>query len=83
MADPAFSTHGARQANGGLAAVDCLADAAEAVPDVPVLVDSGARSVPSEDLPVAEFAFPGPLRHRLVAAIVAGVKTTTSGLIAG
>jgi len=38
--------------------------------------------VPSEDLPVAEFAFPGPLRDQLVAAIVAGSKTTTTGLIA-
>ncbi len=35
-----------------------------------------------EDLPVAEFAFPGPLRDQLVAAIVAGAKTTTTGLIA-
>jgi uncharacterized protein YhfF len=39
--------------------------------------------MPSEDLPVAEFAFPGPLRDQLVAAIVAGDKTTTSGLVAG
>ena len=38
------STHGGRQANGGLAAIDCLADVAEAVPDVPVLFDSGVRS---------------------------------------
>ncbi|MGH3282726.1 MAG: ASCH domain-containing protein, partial [Trebonia sp.] len=37
----------------------------------------------SEDLPVAEFAFPGPLRDQLVAAIVAGGKTTTTGLVAG
>lgn len=35
-----------------------------------------------EDLPVAEFAFPGPLRDQLVAAIVAGDKTTTTGLLA-
>jgi uncharacterized protein YhfF len=35
-----------------------------------------------EDLPVVEFAFPGPLRDQLVAAILAGDKTTTSGLIA-
>lgn len=34
----------------------------------------------SDDLPVAQFAFPGPLRDQLVAAIVAGGKTTTSGL---
>ena len=39
-------------------------------------------TVPSEDLPVAEFAFPGPLRDQLVAAIVAGTKTTTSRLVA-
>jgi len=35
-----------------------------------------------EELPVAEFAFPGPLRDRLVAAILSGTKTTTSGLVA-
>jgi uncharacterized protein YhfF len=35
-----------------------------------------------EDLPVAEFAFPGPLRDRLVAAILSGSKTTTTGLLA-
>jgi uncharacterized protein YhfF len=39
-------------------------------------------SRPSEDLPVAEFAFPGPLRDQLVAAIVADSKTTTTGLVA-
>ena len=33
-----------------------------------------------EELPVAEFAFPGPLRDQLVAAILAGGKTTTTGL---
>src|SRR6202020_764154 len=38
--------------------------------------------MPSEDLPVAEFAFPGPLRDQLVTAIVAGTKTTTTGLVA-
>jgi uncharacterized protein YhfF len=36
-----------------------------------------------DKLPVAEFAFPGPLRDQLVAAILAGDKTTTSGLAAG
>jgi uncharacterized protein YhfF len=35
-----------------------------------------------EDLPVAEFAFPGPLRDQLVAAILRGAKTTTTGLVA-
>lgn len=36
----------------------------------------------SEDLPVAEFAFPGPLRDQLVAAILSGGKTATTGLVA-
>jgi uncharacterized protein YhfF len=36
----------------------------------------------AENMPVAEFAFPGPLRDQLVAAIVAGDKTTTTGLLA-
>jgi uncharacterized protein YhfF len=30
---------------------------------------------------VGEFAFPGPLRDQLVAAILSGAKTTTSGLL--
>jgi uncharacterized protein YhfF len=38
--------------------------------------------VPSEELPVAEFAFPGPLRDQLVAAILSGAKTTTTSLVA-
>jgi uncharacterized protein YhfF len=32
-------------------------------------------------LPTAEFAFRGPLRDRLVPAILSGAKTTTSGLV--
>ncbi|MFD9483015.1 ASCH domain-containing protein [Streptomyces sp. NPDC059991] len=32
-------------------------------------------------LPRAEFAFPGPLRDRLVAAILSGSKTSTTGLV--
>ncbi len=36
-----------------------------------------------DDLPVAEFAFPGPLRDRLVAAILSGAKTSTSSLMLG
>jgi len=34
------------------------------------------------DLPVAEFAFPGPLRNKLVTAILAGTKAATAGLLA-
>ena len=39
--------------------------------------------MPAEDPHVVEFAFPGPLRDLLVAAILAGTKTTTSALAAG
>ncbi|MFI7608034.1 ASCH domain-containing protein [Micromonospora sp. NPDC049366] len=34
-----------------------------------------------DDLPAFEFAFPGPLRDRLVAAVLDGTKTTTTGLL--
>jgi uncharacterized protein YhfF len=37
--------------------------------------------VAAGELSVAEFGFPGPLRDLLVAAILAGEKTTTSGLV--
>ena len=33
-----------------------------------------------DDLPVVEYAMPGPLRDKLVVAIAAGEKTTTSSL---
>jgi uncharacterized protein YhfF len=33
------------------------------------------------DLPSFEFAFPGPLRDRLVAAVLDGTKTSTTGLL--
>ncbi|SIR53917.1 ASCH domain-containing protein [Micromonospora avicenniae] len=39
--------------------------------------------MPLDDLPRAQFAFPGPLRDRLVAAILAGVKTSTTALLLG
>ncbi|MFG2678430.1 ASCH domain-containing protein [Streptomyces sp. NPDC048392] len=35
-----------------------------------------------DSLPKAEFAFPGPLRDRLVAAVLDGSKTSTTGLVA-
>jgi uncharacterized protein YhfF len=53
--------------------------------ETPVLDDglTGRRTLDRmnlDDLPRAEFAFPGPLRDKLVAAIVSGAKTTTTGL---
>ena len=38
------SNHGGRQANGGVAAIDCLPAVVEAAGDIPVLFDSGIRS---------------------------------------
>jgi lactate 2-monooxygenase len=38
------SNHGGRQANGGIAAISMLQDIVSAVPDLPVLFDSGVRS---------------------------------------
>lgn len=44
-ADAIFcSNHGGRQANGGIAALDMLADVVAAAGDTPVLFDSGVRS---------------------------------------
>ncbi|MDH4142149.1 MAG: ASCH domain-containing protein [Chloroflexota bacterium] len=34
------------------------------------------------NLPKAQFAFPGPLRERLIALVLAGTKTATAGLVA-
>lgn len=36
----------------------------------------------TDDPPVCEFAFPGPLRDALVGAVLAGTKTATSSLLA-
>lgn len=33
------------------------------------------------ELPIFEFAFPGPLRDKLVSAVLDGTKTTTTGLL--
>ena len=40
------STHGGRQANGGLPALECLPDVVAAAGDAPVIFDSGVRSGP-------------------------------------
>jgi uncharacterized protein YhfF len=44
-----------------------------------VMDDSRAREY-SPELPLAEFAFPGPLRDQLVDAILTGRKTSTTSL---
>lgn len=38
-------------------------------------------NVPPEPDPICEFAFPGPLRDRLVRAVLRGEKTATSSLL--
>jgi len=43
--------------------------------------DLKTRAVDGERLPVVEFAFPGALRDELVAAILRGDKTSTTGLL--
>jgi len=35
-----------------------------------------------EEFPIAQFGFPGPLRERLIAAILGGTKTCTSSTLA-
>jgi uncharacterized protein YhfF len=47
----------------------------------PALLDLRRRRPDLADLPIDEFAFPGPLRDRLVAAVLAGEKTATSSLL--
>jgi uncharacterized protein YhfF len=37
----------------------------------------------ADSLPLFELAFPGPLREQLVAAVLSGAKTSTTGLLAG
>jgi len=38
-------------------------------------------SAGEKDLPLFEFAFPGPLRDKLVAAVLDGTKSSTTGLL--
>ncbi|GAA5768142.1 hypothetical protein Aros01_04650 [Streptosporangium roseum] len=46
------------------------------------MTSDSSRLVDPASLPKAEFAFPGPLRDALVAAILDGRKTATTGLTA-
>ena len=47
------------------------------------LVPGSLKVVRLDDLPRLEFADPGPVRDQVVAAILAGTKTTTTGLVLG
>ena len=46
-----------------------------------MLIDPGAPDTAS--LPTFEFSFPGPLRETLIAAVLDGSKSSTTGLLAG
>jgi uncharacterized protein YhfF len=70
---PAFRSFGSTASAAGQAGIR--------VPRQAHVVRLAAMS--PEDLPIAEFAFPGPLRDLLVTAILTGAKTTTTGLVAG
>jgi uncharacterized protein YhfF len=48
---------------------------------VDALADLRARRPDLAALPVVEFAFPGPLRDRIVSAVLSGTKTTTCSLL--
>jgi uncharacterized protein YhfF len=53
------------------------------VPGVPIPDRARDRAYDERveaDLPIAEFGFPGPLREKLVEAILRGEKTSTAGL---
>ena len=45
------------------------------------MAGSALLALVTAELPIIEFAFPGPLRDRIVAAIEAGAKTATSSLL--
>ncbi|WND35684.1 ASCH domain-containing protein [Streptomyces sp. BB1-1-1] len=57
-----------------MAHVPAAAPSSAAISPAPVTTDL-------DSLPRIEYAFPGPLRDRLVAAILDGSKTSTTGLV--
>lgn len=46
-----------------------------------ILMNTDSISASPDQLPKAEFGFPGPLRDRLVGLILDGTKTATAGLL--
>ncbi len=81
------STHGGRQANGGLPALDCLPGVAGAAgPDVPVIFDSGVRSGPDVlkalALGAAAVAVGRPYAYGLAVGGQAGIEHVLHCLLA-
>ena len=80
------SNHGGRQANGGLPALDCLADVVDAAGGVPVVFDSGVRSgadvVKALALGATAVAVGRPYAYGLAIAGQAGVEHVVRCLLA-
>lgn len=80
------STHGGRQANGGLPALDCLPDIVEAAGEVPVIFDSGIRSGPDVlkalALGATAVGIGRPYAYGLAAGGQAGVEHVLACLLA-
>ncbi len=86
MAGIYCSNHGGRQANGGLPALDCLADVVDAAGDLPVVFDSGVRSgsdvLKALALGATTVAIGRPYVYGLAAAGQAGVEHVVRCLLA-
>mgnify|MGYP005811600995 CR=1 FL=1 len=80
------STHGGRQANGGLPALDCLPGIVEAAGDAPVVFDSGVRSGPDVITALAlgarAVAIGRPYTYALAVGGQAGVEHLVRSLLA-
>ncbi|WP_194087778.1 2-phospho-L-lactate transferase [Cryobacterium sp. TMB1-7] len=79
---PALEAAGIRSTAVPLWMSDVAATAQIAAEALRIAADLTAAAHPAtHDLPIAEFAFPGPLRDQLVAAILDGSKTSTTSTL--
>jgi lactate 2-monooxygenase len=80
------STHGGRQANGGLPALDCLPGVVDAVDGAPVIFDSGVRSGPdvmkAMALGASAVAIGRPYAYALAVGGQAGIEHLVASLLA-
>ncbi len=80
------STHGGRQANGGLPALDCLPGVVEAAGGAPVVFDSGVRSGPDVikalALGASAVAIGRPYAYALAVGGQAGIEHLVASLLA-
>ncbi|MGY4858449.1 2-phospho-L-lactate transferase [Cryobacterium sp. AP23] len=78
---PVLEAAGIRSAAVPLWMTDVAATARIAEAALGLADSTDPNDLPDSALPVAEFAFPGPLRDRLVAAILDGSKTSTTSTL--